>query len=249
MTHVYKKGDRVRLLTDGGYVGDEFHPGALGTVDTVGLVGARIVVDGTDDGALYFSHDEIEPLEESVMEGTLEEIGAKPGDTVEFVRPADGLLAEPYYTDKWVGEICIINNEGAPKLPDGSNGFSGYNTHIWRIVSREGGRVVGPDLITNSTFDTDDGWTGVFKDPKTWGEMTDEEKGALLFEYWSEAWESWNTRKPSWYDDEKYRVKHKPVIAREVRLTDIRGVMYRININIIDGAVDTDSISMEPVNV
>ena len=32
MTRIYKEGDRVRLITDGGYGLPQFCPGALGTV-------------------------------------------------------------------------------------------------------------------------------------------------------------------------------------------------------------------------
>lgn len=62
MTQEYKVGDRVRLVTDGGYKVPEFFPGALGTVVWRYGDGVDVCVDGYPDD-LYFFADEIEPYE------------------------------------------------------------------------------------------------------------------------------------------------------------------------------------------
>lgn len=65
MAHIYKEGDRVRLLTDGGYNGSPFSPGALGTVHHAAEHGdADVVVDGDDRPLRFYSH-EIEPTGEA----------------------------------------------------------------------------------------------------------------------------------------------------------------------------------------
>ena len=104
--------------------------------------------------------------------------------------------------------------------------------------------------------------------PKTWGEMTPEEKGALLLahhegkkiELYSElnrAWDVVNT--PGWCDGSAYRVKPEP--KREtVKLsgkvyhngqwafgTEDKGDTHRITFDTIDGEPVCDSIRMEKI--
>lgn len=64
MTHQYKVGDRVKLVTNGGY-GAGWIPGMLGTVKYVhasGVVQVAVDGDSTHPGGLNFYTKEITPL-------------------------------------------------------------------------------------------------------------------------------------------------------------------------------------------
>ena len=102
--------------------------------------------------------------------------------------------------------------------------------------------------------------------PKTWGEMTPEEKGALLLahhegkqiELYSPTDRVWGVvTMPGWCDGSAYRVKPEP--KREtVKLsgkvyhngqwafgTEDKGDTHRITFDTVDGEPDCDSIRME----
>lgn len=76
MTHIYKQGDRVRLVTYGGYKGPEFFPGALGTVACAGYKNgaANVSVDGAERGPLHFFAKEIEPYDERANGADISEL-------------------------------------------------------------------------------------------------------------------------------------------------------------------------------
>ena len=103
---------------------------------------------------------------------------------------------------------------------------------------------------------------------KTWGEMTNAEKGALLLadhngeemecHVSGDVWESkWNGTR--YYDCDAYRVKPKPVIETvTVKGSEYaasgwvfdecdRG-RYAITFDTIDGEPDCASVKMEPIN-
>lgn len=64
--------------------------------------------------------------------GTLQEIGARVGDVVEFVRPCEGF---EFYEEKWVGRKLTMDEEGL-KTENGTYGFCNDCVHEFRIVSR-----------------------------------------------------------------------------------------------------------------
>lgn len=104
--------------------------------------------------------------------------------------------------------------------------------------------------------------------PKTWGEMTPEEKGALLLahhegkpiENTATRNGSWIVSTPYWASEFAYRVKpHEPKVEKvtghywrfeEMNLFSGANVYmssHRITFNLIDGVPDCTSIKMEPI--
>ena len=101
--------------------------------------------------------------------------------------------------------------------------------------------------------------------PKTWGEMTPEEKGALLLAHYEGKsihvyvpGDSWiPVPKPAWHDLYAYRVKPEPKretvrLSGQVYLdgqwafgTEDKGDTHRITFDTIDGEPDCSSIRME----
>lgn len=98
--------------------------------------------------------------------------------------------------------------------------------------------------------------------PKTWGEMTPEEKGALLLAHHEgkliqvyrsldEAWES--IKSPNWSECHAYRVRPEPkretvrILVSEAVLAEVRRstAQYAITYDTIDGVPDCTSIRME----
>ena len=117
----------------------------------------------TDDegGNMYCLWDKCAHLKngswQRIEVGTLAELGVKPGDVVEFIEGAAGFSD---YTKKYAGTHSIVNEYCGTKIQsDGSQGWFSECTHKFRIISR-----------ADQTSDA----------PKTWGEMTNAEKGALL---------------------------------------------------------------------
>ena len=93
-------------------------------------------------------------------------------------------------------------------------------------------------------------WEIVESRPKKWGEMTPEEKGVLLLAHHeckpiqvSSCGAKYFTLKPSWHDDQYYRVKPEPDVMEE-SVYDLSGD-YKITYNVVDGEVDCDSVKME----
>jgi len=103
---------------------------------------------------------------------------------------------------------------------------------------------------------------------KTWEEMTDEEKGALLLaeyegkiiQYYSETYDTWLIAIPPWEENLFYRIKPEP----KVRTVEVFGFMgeygkfvwgaeketldtHKITFNIINGELDCNSIKMEKI--
>lgn len=99
--------------------------------------------------------------------------------------------------------------------------------------------------------------------PKTWGEMTREEKGALLLahhkeeviDYWEDG--SWHLSYcgPGWSGETAYRIKpeHKvETIVMYGRAQDgfgdgprLNRDTHRLTFNVIDGEIDCDSVKLE----
>lgn len=173
--------------------------------------------------------------------GTLKELDVKPGDVVEFVSGSRGY---EWQNKEFSGVLFKCDDEDMHvSLLDGSDGFSGKNAHTWKIFSR--------------ASDT----------PKTWGGMTDAEKGALLLaELRGETIESSHNRgkkwkdKPNklWHERHSYRIKSEPKretvafrghIDAGIFFRGINSVkpQVRISFDMIDGEPDTDTIRMERI--
>lgn len=132
--------------------------------------------------------------------------------------------------------------------PNGRVGYSiAYCTHPWEVISRASDK------------------------PKTWRDMTPEEKGALLLaahegkviEGRNETWRDdvWITvHAPSWSNNSSYRVKPEPKVETVTQhwKTNRKGEFvpmnqfdkpydpsHRITFNLIDGKPDCASIKME----
>lgn len=79
--------------------------------------------------------------------------------------------------------------------------------------------------LWKNTAHIEGGWTVIEEPdtPKTWGEMTDAEKGALLLAHHEgkviqlkSRGGSWDEACPSWVDDIAYRIKPEPVVGEAV---------------------------------
>lgn len=160
--------------------------------------------------------------------GTLKELDVKPGDVVELV-----------CSDAFKGHTYTIQEDTRVLDNDGSGHYYGFVRddisfpRTWRIISR------------------------VSDNPKTWSELTDAEKGALLLaELRGETIESSHNRGKKWKDNpnklwherHSYRIKTEPkreTVNLAVWQTD--GHFYEEigTIDMIDGEPDCDSIRIE----
>ena len=122
--------------------------------------------------------------------GTLRELNVKPGDVVEFVTGSAGFED---YTKKYGGTYSVVDADGDTKQhSDGSQGWCNESSHKFRIISR--------------ASDT----------PKTWGEMTDAEKGALLLAaHEGKVIESKYAHESQWYSYELRWDEDRPEPVRE----------------------------------
>lgn len=172
--------------------------------------------------------------------GTLKELNVKPGDVV--LRKA----AEHYPNlEPWIIKRVTVGDVYAVKehYKDSHTGTPlGLSYDDWMIISR------------------------VIDKPKTWGEMTDAEKGALLLAkhrdqtiecwYGSSGWEI--LPNPVWSCTDAYRIKPQPTVET-ITLHGSTGVTFtkgsptpfdthRITFTTTDGEPDCSSIKMERVD-
>lgn len=141
---------------------------------------------------------------------------------------------------RWVGKFYqeggrypVVADCGVPGESIGVNSLGG----VWRVVSR----------------------TSDPPEPKLWRDMTDAEKGALLWaahkgvglEYWRRGSGGWvSCSSPGIYDNAAYRIRQEPKVetvtldGADVRFSGfIKG--HRITFNTIDGKPNCESIKME----
>lgn len=195
--------------------------------------------------------------------GTLEELQVECGDVVECLLWGDGDACEgtnPHYIrDGKHGVVAYESND------DSASYFSLWSKSIFRLVSRANsvkvcrGDSVGPDVAKVILEVIDDVFSSTSDDkPKTWGEMTDAEKGALLLAA-HEGKEiecsvnsfHWGTVNPDWASALYYRVKPEPVRETvtinswEVATDVLKG--HRITFDTIDGVPDCASVEMEEI--
>ena len=122
--------------------------------------------------------------------GTLAELNAQPGDVVEWID--EGSIHTVEKAETITGDIF----SGATDAKLSGYGIGIFMNEEFRLISR--------------ASDT----------PKTWGEMTDEEKGALLLawqrgeqlQYWdadNAVWESTDIH-PFEFEADAYRIKPEP---------------------------------------
>jgi hypothetical protein len=223
--------------------GTDWHPGHIDRTHM------DLIAEWTEDDDLNAICDERQdgPFVREPETGTLAELDVKPGDVVEFVRGSG--FFHPDYTKRYGGTKSVVGELGGTKIrDDGSQGWSSNCNHIFRIISR--------------ASDT----------PKTWGEMTDAEKGELLLadhEGKVIQWEyppnpsGWGkpSRQNLWQEVFAYRIKPEPV-RETVTLygyvqIDGHGAQFdncwvtsstnthRITFTTTDGKPDLDSIKME----
>jgi hypothetical protein len=166
--------------------------------------------------------------------GTLRELNVQVGDVVEWM--------DKHTTHEVISAEVIANGElyegEVRALLDGR--YMGiYGDEQFRIVSRASDR------------------------PKTWGEMTAEEKGALLLaDHEGKVIENslygespWIASHPHWADEYAYRVKPEPKVETVdsywcpkwgMRLRNpIWDTTHKITFNTIDGKPGVNSIKME----
>lgn len=172
--------------------------------------------------------------------GTLKELDVKPGDVVEWVSGYDERYTYPHEPKE------------ARVWADGKLRVFGIDTNKcrakWRIISR-------------AKPDTDK--------PRTWAELTAEEKGALLLahheggiiEYYRHGeWETAAGNDPGWFGGDAYRIRPAEPVRDVVTLYggayDDLGCIFddtqlddtdthRITFTTINGNPDCDSVKME----
>ena len=164
--------------------------------------------------------------------GTLAELNVKPGDVVECV--GLGRPSNSHYVT--FGKQYAILRDGW--FIDDEGDLCRGHSNMFRIVSR-----------ASAT-------------PKTWGEMTDEEKSALLLaDYQGKTIEfingydvkDWKKAVPKWADFCSYRVKPEPKRetvycwwnGHNVHNKNHTDRTHRITFDLIDGKPDCASIRME----
>ena len=146
------------------------------------------------------------------------------------------------------------------RVPDG---YSGGDWALWETddATYELVGVLREDALTTDIVAE---WAE--KTPKRWGDMTSEEKGALLLahhegkviEVRAENCDIWYIREnPNWSENGIFRIRHEPVVETVVMHgeqsycgfwgfdTGSNTAEYRITFDTIDGEPDCASIRME----
>jgi hypothetical protein len=188
-------------------------------------------------------------MTQETQTGTLKELNVQPGDVVKSVDGAEGVKD---YFAKFIGLEWEVrsNDVWCAEIEDS---FIIDCEHIFTVVSRA------------TPADT----------PKTWGEMTDAEKGALLLaELDGECLEQkgrvivngeslfrWAPKQEGcWLDSFAYRIKPEPLVETVTAYADpnLGGGFevnshcehwpYRITFTTTNGKPDLDSIKMEQIN-
>ena len=169
--------------------------------------------------------------------GMLAELDVKPGDVVECV------VSEGCFTQ---GKLYKVEENGSIEDDVGD---------AWRSVGR---RLYMPESIFRIISRASD-------TPKTWGEMTNAEKGGIALGFVQgetvQCWQDGDTPEywaditdPNWNDDCKFRIKPEPV--RETvtgwwnghnfhNKPNYGDRTHRITFTTTDGKPDLDSIKME----
>lgn len=134
----YKVGQRVCLVSDGGYHGDAYFPGALGTVTELSHHGVHVIADDAGDGPLFFYHREVKPAPSEVSISdieTLEELEAISEDVVN----------KPSHYARWAIEpITFIMR----------NGFEFWRGNVVKYASRAGFKLYeGQDQVQSEITD------------------------------------------------------------------------------------------------
>ena len=166
--------------------------------------------------------------------GTLADLGVKVGDVVELVSWCDG-------DTRNVGEKYTILEKHPKWCISGMVAYS--NSGYFLVHGNHSGYVITFRIISRAS-----------EEPKTWGQMTDEEKGALLLakhegkviECLFEGHSNWDVVAPTFYANHAYRIKPEPVVETVV-ITNFhesaRG--YHIKFEVKDGEPDVTTIAME----
>lgn len=138
---------------------------------------------------------------------------------------AEGMFFNRYQRGKITDDMMISTKTGYEEVK--------HICHPFRIISRA------------SDDDT----------PKKWGDMSDEEKGALLLAHHEgkvievNAGDGWHEIEPIFKGSIAYRIKPEPV--RETRLVQIRNLHDKLigygDIDYINGEPDLDTIKMERI--
>lgn len=147
--------------------------------------------------------------------------------------------------------------------------FHGPDSFMMRLESGELFSVFS-DGREYKDSETDNDLVAEWTDkPKTWGELTADEKVTLVEARRDHKWieylnvkgdNSWDTAlNPGWYDDTPYRIKPEPVVE-EVEFWRSSGEnsdfiseqksptdTHRISYTVTDGKPDCSSIKMEPI--
>jgi hypothetical protein len=152
--------------------------------------------------------------------GTLKELNVKPGDVVCVASTWHGAYIQNGAT--WT--VHRVDGDDyfgmKPTYPSGHTGTRLCSGTGFRIISR-----------ANAA-------------PKTWGEMTDAEKGALLLaahegkvvEYWSSVWSEWMHASLNFSDNTAYRVQPRTRV-------DLTADGVRVgSVDMVDGKPDQASV-------
>ena len=189
--------------------------------------------------------------------GTLAELGVKAGDVVEY---ASG-------NAKFIGSVLTIQSDGTAKGEEYGKFFPKLDivlSRTYRIISRaddepKSQRCAECDCSLGGTYCT---WIAAPPTaPKTWSEMTDAEKGAMLLVEFNggdlqalavdQDGTSWVPKhsKFAFHNTVSYRIKPEP--KRETHairiVSDVTGDTYYGTIDLVDGEPDCGSVKMEVV--
>lgn len=193
---------------------------------------------------------------------TLKELDVKPGDVVQFIGDKDFPEDSPFTIQGWSDGDCYDTTQ---ELGDGMDMLR--DDAVFRLISRASDTTEALEELAE--LDSEE-----IAGPKTFGEMSDAEKGALLLSklngvdvQYSSLNKSaghpggWQDQGGRWFfvDDTYYRIKPESVV-REVALTgkvaqkwiftDTEAYdtdTYRITFTTTDGKPDLDSIKMEEI--
>jgi len=164
-----------------------------------------------------------------------------------MIKPVEGKF---YRTD---------NDEKVGPLRRVPDGYSGGDWALWETDDATY-ELIGVPREHALTTEIVSEWAE--KTPKRWGDMTSEEKGALLLahhegkviEVRAENCDIWYIREnPNWSEDGIFRIRHEPIVELELVFWNGHdfwdchgnGETHRITFLTIDGEPDVNSIRME----
>lgn len=146
-----------------------------------------------------------------------------------------------------------------------TNGFKTTKNKEYGIIQSPFGSLAVLNDTENDFFcSSESKYVLKSSSPKTWKDLSDEEKGVLLLAYhdgktiefqtaWSNSWYPAVSKGITWFDDRAFRVKPEPVVEKVTMYTERYGKAaafgrsyhsHKITWDLVNGEIDCSSVKM-----